>query len=236
MKLLAILLLLITVVGVGLSGVRAQPPAAENTAQVPAKDPAVAPFDGGSPNKIAQLGVCKELEVVPFSELKEINKTAFTLMENTHGKKAERAYQKASVYDNAVLLNTAAAAADLGADLSSASILKPYYSDKSGVNTGFERLPFGYYFKGFSGIRIPPVGKKSKSDRYGIRGSVEVSTDENGDTHFDVDLYNPKSIFYAEHLEEVLFNEAYRRPTHPGDVAKLLFDDRKLKTGVSCKS
>jgi len=236
MKLHFILLLFFMFILTFMSESVAQQSEADKSAQGQTKQPEAGPFDGGKPNLIAQLGVCKELEVVPFEQLKEINNAALTLLKNTHGKNAEREYKKASIYDNAVLLNTAAATAGLGVDLSSALILKPYFSDKSSVNTGFQRLPFGYYFTGFTGIPIPPSGRRSKSHRYGIRGSVEVNTDENGDTHFDVDLYNPKSIFYAEHLEEVLFNETYRRPTHPGDVAKLLFEDRKLNTGVSCKT
>jgi len=195
------------------------------------------PFDGGSPNKMAQLNDCKELKLVPFSELQQVNPPAFALLKNTYGKEAERKYSKAAVYDNAVLLNTAAAAASIGADFSSAVILKPYFSEKSSVNTGFQQLPFGYYFKGFTGIPKPAAGgPNSISDRYRDQGSVEVKTDENGDTHFDVDLYNPKSDYYAEHWEEVLFNEAYRRPTHPGDVVRQLYKDRKLKTGVSCNN
>jgi len=195
------------------------------------------PFDGGSPNKMAQLDDCKELKIVPFSELKQVNSAAFVLLKNTHGNNAEKAYNKASIYENAVFLNTAAAASSVGADFSSAVILKPYFSEKSSVNTGFQQLPFGYYFKGFTGIPTPPPsGRNSLPDRYRDQGSVEVKTDENGDTHFDVDLYNPKSDYYAEHWEEVLFNEAYRRPTHPGDVIRQLYKDRKLKTGVSCKN
>jgi len=193
-------------------------------------------FDGGKPNKMAQLADCKELRLVPFSELKDVNAAAFALLKNTYGNKAEKAYNKTSIYQTAVLLNTAAAAASIGADFSSAVILKPYYSQKRSVNTSFERLPFGYYLKGFTGIPIPPAGKYSLPDRYRDVGSVEVTTDENGDTHFDVDLYNPKSDYYAEHLEEVLFNEAYKRPTHPGDVIKKVYQDRKVRTGVSCKN
>lgn len=197
----------------------------------------VTPFDGGSPNKLAQLEACKELKIVSFSELKQVNNPAFVLLNNSYGKDAEKVYRKTSIYDNAVLLNTAAAASSIGADLSSAVILKPYYSEKSSLNTSFQRLPFGYYFAGFTGIPIPPPGgRASKGDRYRDQGSVEVKTDENGDTHFDVDLYNPESDYYAEHLEELLFNEAYIRPTHPGDVIKKLFEDRKLKTGVTCKN
>src|SRR5687768_15911266 len=195
------------------------------------------PYDGGSPNQVAQLDHCKELKLVPFSELGKVNKAAFALLKNTHGNEAEKAYNKASIYDNAVLLNTAAAAASVGADFSGAVILKPYYSEKSSVNTGFQQLPFGYYFKGFTGIpKQPPSGRNSMPDRYRDMGSVEVKTDENGDTHFDVDLYNPQSDYRAEHWEEVLFNEAHQRPTHPGDVIKQLYKDRKLKTGVSCKN
>lgn len=194
-------------------------------------------FDGGSPNKFAQLGDCRELKLVPFSELKRVNNAAFILLKNTYGNDAEKVYSKTPVYDNAVLLNTAAAAASIGADFSSAVILKPYYSEKSSANTGFRRLPFGYYFARFTGIpKPPPGGPTSPGDRYRDRGSVEVKTDENGDTHFDVDLYNPESDHYTEHLAEVLFNEMYGRPTHPGDVAKMLYEDRKLKTGVSCKN
>jgi len=197
----------------------------------------IVPFEGGSPNKMAQLGACKELKIASFSELKEVNNPAFVLLNNTYGTDAEKVYRKTSVYDNAVLLNTAAAAASIGADLSSAVILKPYYSEKSSSNTSSKRLPFGYYFKGFKGIPKPPPGSRaSKGDRYRDQGSVEVKTDEKGDTHFDVDLYNPESDYYAEHLEEILFNEAYKRPTHPGDVIKKLFEDRKLKTGVTCKN
>ena len=211
----------------------------ESSAQQTAKIPGLngTSFDGGSPNKMAQLAECKELRLVPFSELKQVNNAAFVLLKNTHGNDVEKAYNKASIYDNAVLLNTAAAASSIWADFSKAVILKPYYSDKRSVNTNFERLPFGYYFKGFTGIpKPPPGGRKAEGDRYRDQGSVEVKTDENGDTHFDVDLYNPNSDYYAEHWEEVLFNEAFRRPTHPGDVIKKLFEDRKLKTGVSCKN
>ena len=198
------------------------------------KDP---PFNGGSPNRVAQLDHCKELKLVPFSELSRVNKAALVLLKNTHGAEAESVYRKASVYQNAVLLNTAAAAASVGADFSSAVILKPYYSEKSSVNTSFQQLPFGYYFKGFTGIpKPPPSGRNSMPDRYRDIGSVEVKTDENGDTHFDVDLYNPQSDYYAEHLEEVFFNEAHKRPTHPGDVIKQLYKDRKLKTGVACSN
>ncbi len=235
MKVFSVLLLFLAFIGLGLAEARAQAGDGK-VAQGQTQLTEAGPFDGGKPNLIAQLGVCKELEVVPFAELQQTNNPAFTLLKNTHGKNAEREYNKASVYDNAVLLNTSAAVAGFGADLSTAVILKPYYSDKSGPNTGFKPLPFGYYFKGFTGIAVPPAGRKSRSDRYGERGAIEVQTDENGDTHFDVDLYNPKSLFYAEHFEEVLFNEAYQRPTHPGDVAKLLFEDRKLNTGVTCKN
>jgi hypothetical protein len=157
-------------------------------------------------------------------------------MKNTYGDDAERVYIETPVYTNAVLLNTAAAAASIGADFSSAVILKPYSSEKSSVNTGFEVLPFGYYFKGFTGIPNSPSGRNSMPVRFRDVGAVEVKTDENGDTHFDVDLYNPESDYYVEHLAEVLFNEAHRRPTHPGDVIKQLYKDRKLRTGVSCRN
>jgi hypothetical protein len=186
---------------------------------------------------MTQLADCKELKLVPFSELREVNKAAFALLKNTHNNNAEKIYNKTDIYHNAVLLNTAAAAGSIGADFSSAVILKPYYSEKRSVNTSFERLPFGYYFKGFTGIPVPPAsGRGSMADRYRDQGSVEVKTDENGDTHFDVDLYSPTSDYYAEHLQEVLFNEAYQRPTHPGDVIRQVYKDRKLKTGVSCKN
>jgi len=193
-------------------------------------------FDGGSPNQIAQLGNCKELELVPFAALRQTNNAAFTLLKNTYGEDAEWVYDNASIYYIAVFLNTAAAAASVGANFSRAVILKPYYSDKRSVNTTFQRLPFGYYFKGFSGIPTPPAGRNMRSDRYRDQGSVEVQTDENGDTHFDVDLYSPKSDYYVEHWEEVLFNEAYNRPTHPGDVIIQVYEDRKLRTGVRCKN
>jgi hypothetical protein len=168
--------------------------------------------------------------------LRQTNNAAFTLLKNTYGEDAEWVYDNASIYYIAVFLNTAASAASIGADLSRAVILKPYYSDKRSVNTTFQRLPFGYYFKGFTGIPTPPAGRNMRSDRYRDRGSVEVQTDENGDTHFDVDLYSPKSDYYVEHWEEVLFNEAYKRPTHPGDVIIQVYEDRKLRTGARCKN
>ena len=231
MKLLALVFLFLGVLYP--SGSRAQysgnVPGLKSGSRIPA-------FDGGSPNTMAQLADCKELRLAPFSELKEANNAAFVLLRNTYGNNAEKVYNKTSTYHNAVLLNTAAAASSIGADFSSAIILKPYYSEKRSINTSFERLPFGYYFKGFKGIPIPPTGKYSQPDRYRDVGSVEVTTDEKGDTHFDVDLYNPKSDYYAEHLEEVLFNEAYKRPTHPGDVIKKVYQDRKVRTGVTCKN
>jgi len=198
--------------------------------------PSPTPYDGGSPNRIAQLGDCKELELVPYSELRKINNAAFMLLMNTYGDDAEWVYDNASIYYIAVFLNTASAAASIGTNFSRAVILKPYYSEKRSVNTSFQRLPFGYYFKGFTGIPTPPPGRNIKSDRYRDQGSVEVQTDENGDTHFDVDLYNPKSDYYLEHWEEVLFNEVNQRPTHPGDVIRQVYEDRRLRTGVRCKN
>ena len=194
------------------------------------------PFDGGSPNQVAQLGDCKQLELVPFAELRRTNPSAFRLLQNTYGEDAEWIYNNASAYYIAVFLNTAAAAASIGANFSNAVILKPYFSEKRSVNTTFQRLPFGYYFKGFTGIPTPPSGRNMRSDRYRDQGSVEVQTDENGDTHFDVDLYSPKSDYYVEHWEEVLFNEAHQRPTHPGDVIIQVLKDRRLTTGVRCKN
>ena len=194
-------------------------------------------YEGGSPNKVAQLGKCKELAVVPFAELRRTNPSAFRLLVNTYDEDAEWVYDNASIYYIAVFLNTAAAAASIGANFSSAVILKPYYSEKRSVNTSFQRLPFGYYIKGFTGIPKPaPSGRNSTPDRYRDQGSVEVKTDEYGDTHFDVDLYNPKSDYYREHLEEVIFNEKHQRPTHPGDVIEQVYKDRKLRTGVRCKN
>jgi len=236
MKLRFILLPFLTFVGSFFSESIAQRPESEKGTQRQTQSKVTHPFEGGEPNKIAQLDTCKELVVVPFSDLKQINNAALTLLTNTYGEKAETVYNKESVYSNAVLLNTAAAAASIGANLSKAVILKLYLSAEGSANSSFQKLPFGLYIKGFTGIPTPPPGRNSTSDRYRDLGSVEVQTDENGDTHFDVDLYNPKSDYYVEHWEEVLFNEKYGRPTHPGDVVKQVYEDRKLRTGVNCKN
>jgi hypothetical protein len=185
---------------------------------------------GGNVNKIAQLAPCLELVVATFDELEKINPAALTLIKNTFGDNARSMYETGlddtSTYLKAVFLNTAAAAASVGVDLSKAKFVEFYWSDKVGPNTNNKSLPFGFYVEGISGVT---------SGRHKGIGSVEIDTDKIG-IHIDVDLYKggfPGAL--GKHGDEVAFNDRHKRPTHPGDVA-LQLAARGINSGVDCKN
>jgi hypothetical protein len=179
---------------------------------VGAQNPATYP--GGTPNSIAQLGPCSELVVPAFGA---INQAASTLLKNTYGNGAEAAYGRMSTYEKAVFLNTAAAAASVGVNLSTAKFDHFYRSDKPG------NLPYGIYVKGASG---------KLEGRHAEIGSVELDTHK-GVTQMDVDLFKG-GLFNENHQNEIAFNKKYNRPTHPGDVTRQL-TARGVNSGVSCK-
>jgi RHS repeat-associated protein len=184
------------------------------------------PYNGGSPNTKAQIGPCAQL-VVPGFEA--INKAAATLLQNTFGEYAKSVYEGWPTYFKAVFLNTAAAAADVGVNLSGAKVESFLFSDKfAGLTPGSTALPYGFYVTGISGVT---------SGRHGGEGGVEIEKDAEG-THIDVDLYNPKGgpVLFFKHQGELRFNDKYGRPTHPGDVARQLQKGHNLNTGVSCKN
>jgi len=127
-----------------------------------------------------------------------------------------------STYDKAVFLNTAAAAASVGVNLSNAKFTDFYTSTKPG------NLPYGIYVTGISGVT---------SGRHKDIGSVEIDSDKKG-KHIDVDLYRGTSNFlsplFGKHQNELDFNATYNRPTHPGDVTRQLAA-RGANSGVTCK-
>ena len=178
-------------------------------------------YPGGTPNPIAQLGPCLELVVPSFEELASVNAAAFTLLTNTNFWYAGNAYNNLSTYEKAVLLNTAAAAASVGVNLSQATFDGFLRSDKPGD------LPYGFYVSGISGVT---------SGRHRGNGSVEIEK-QAGQTHIDVDLYNPLGgpVLFFKHQGEIRFNDEHNRPTHPGDVVRQLQKGNTVNTGVSCK-
>jgi RHS repeat-associated protein len=180
-------------------------------------------FPGGSPNPKAQLGPCHDLVVPDFDALAKTNPSAATLLQNTYGKDAKSAYEKLSIYEKAVLLNTAAAANSVGTNLSNAKLDGFYLSDKPG------NLPYGIYVTGARG---------KTEGRHKDIASVELDT-KKGRTQIDVDLFRgTKNLFSplaAKHREEGNFNSRHNRPTHPGDVTAQLAA-RGVNSGVNCKN
>lgn len=122
-----------------------------------------------------------------------------------------------------MFLNTAAAAASVGVNLSGAKFDGFLFSDKTGVSGG--PLPYGFFVIGISGVT---------SGRHGGHGSVEIEGGAEG-LHIDVDLYKggfPGAL--GKHGGEVRFNDRHNRPTHPGDVTRQL-TRRGVSSGVNCK-
>lgn len=146
-------------------------------------------------------------------------------------------YDSLDTYTQAVLLNTAAAMADAGLDLSKATFVGFYRSDKPG------NLPFGLIVNGFSNADLDKAGLGKSVTFYGpipvptgrrspdrIKdASIEVS---HGNT-FDIDLYNAKSN-KGNHIKELKYNERTNHPTWPHDVVRLL-NGRGVYSGVRCQ-
>ena len=125
-------------------------------------------------------------------------------------------------------MNTAVAAAYVGADFSSSKF------------KGFYRADFNYE----NGIYVEGLGSKGTTrgrQRIGGGPLRFIGFGEPGasvefeDGHIDVDLYHNRSLKgLVEHGKEVNFNKRHKRGTHPGDVVKRLKDVAGINTGVSC--
>jgi YD repeat-containing protein len=103
-------------------------------------------FDGGSPNTIAQLRECLFLSVPLY---KNLHSAASTLLTSTFGDGAQAKYNSWSIYERAVFVNTAVAAAGYGAEFNQAKFERFYVgTGKGGPNTMGKILPFGFWFKG----------------------------------------------------------------------------------------
>ena len=128
-----------------------------------------------------------------------------------------------STYQKAVFVNTAVAAAGVGANFSSAKFLDFYRADY-----GYEN---GIYVDGLKGIT---------RGRHEHIGSVEFEREKKGKhkgkVHIDVDLYHPYSSLWNifKHIGEINFNNRHRRGTHPGDVV-IQLAERGVNTGVNCR-
>ena len=179
-------------------------------------------YPGGDYNKVAQLAPCLKLIVPGFGELQDAPKD---LLEKTYGESAAEKYNEFTDYQKAVFVNTAVAAAGVGANFSSAKFLDFYRAD------------YGYE----NGIYVDGLKGKTRG-RHKIGGSVEFDRAKKGKyrgkIHIDVDLYHPKPPFFSkgfyEHAGEWWFNKKHKRGTHPGDVV-IQLEKGGVKTGVSCK-
>lgn len=144
----------------------------------------------------------------------------------------EALYNSLGTYNQAVLLNTSAALADAGVNMSSANFIGFYRSNKPGnVAYGIE----------VTGVTTSDLDKAGLGDSllYGRRspgrikeGSLEATV-HGPVVSFDADLYNPKSN-KRKHLGEVNYNNSHGTTTHPGDVARQLAG-RGVNSGVRCQ-
>jgi hypothetical protein len=187
-----------------------------------------------------QLGPCT-LTTPTFDDLLAMDHPALNLLSGPFDDDPRAFYDSLDTYTQAVLLNTTAAMADAGLDMSKAEFVGFYMSDKPG------HLPYGLIVNGFSEadldkaeigssiimmgkgpFKVPaPTGRRSPG-RITI-GSLEVSHDN----HFDVDLYNLKSN-QKKHWGEYDYNKDTNHPTWPHDVARQLAA-RGVYSGVECK-
>jgi RHS repeat-associated protein len=136
-----------------------------------------------------------------------------------------------SATQQAIFLNTIAAVADAGVNLSNARFGGFYPSaDRAyGINLlGLDESSLG--------PRLTRVGSSFRSDSSIFRGSVEATPIiENGVTvgfSFDVDLYNPGSIALPLHGLEVLGNELTGGITDPISATQAL-NSRQVFTGIN---
>jgi len=146
----------------------------------------------------------------------------------------EAFYNSLGTYNKAVLLNTAAALADAGVNMSNANFIGFYRGGKpeaaafgievTGVTTGdLDRAGLGRSL-------VPGIGRRSPGRIK--EGSLEATVHGNI-VAFDIDLYNVKSNL-RKHKGEVDYNNSHKTTTHPGDVARQLAG-RGVNSGVRCQ-
>jgi hypothetical protein len=174
------------------------------------------------------LGPCN-LTTPSFGDL--VGHPALGLLSGPFDDDPEAFYNSLGTYNQAVLLNTAAALSDAGVNLANANFIGFYRGGKP------EAAAFGIEV---TGVGKGDLGTIGPSRIFGYRspgavkiGSVEATFEKNGVVGFDVDLYNPKSNF-RKHVGEVNYNSSHNTTTHPGDVARQLAA-RGVNSGVRCQ-
>ena len=184
-------------------------------------------------NPVAQptLGPCN-LTTPSFDEL--VDHPALGLLSGPFDDDPEAFYNSLSTYNQAVLLNTAAALADAGVNLSNANFIGFYRGDKPGA-AAFGIEVTGVTTRdldraGLGRSLVPGIGRRSPGKIN--EGSLEATV-HGSIVAFDIDLYNVKSS-PMRHKREVDYNKSHKTTTHPGDVARQLAG-RGVSSGVRCE-
>jgi hypothetical protein len=165
-----------------------------------------------------------------FNELSSVNPAAFNLLNRKFGAAAATKYGNLQLYFQAVLLNTVAAVADAGVNLSEARFEGFYFgSNKSAPPFGVELS--GITKNGLGNLENTAFGYRSPSSVK--EGSVEATFERGGNVAFDVDLRNPNGNLLG-HGGEVVGNKLGQQTTDPRDALKAL-NDRGVQTGVRCQ-